>query len=445
MPTMSWPDTATAIRAGDPQGTVTSDTLRQFIVSRLQGAGFEGRSVLVVVPDATRTMPLPHIVAAIDEALRGRVRRWSVLVALGTHRALSEPELDRLFGVAEGEWMRRYPGVKRHNHAWWSPQTFHHLGALGRDEVRDLTGGLLDETIDVRINRLAVEHDHVLIAGPVFPHEVVGFSGGTKYLFPGISGREMIDASHWLGALIGVRDVIGAPGVTPVRALIDAAAAKLPTPTSCLAFVVADRESVHGAFFGGPLGAWAAAAELSAQTHIEHVPRPYRRVLSIVPPMYEDLWTAAKGVYKLDPVTADGGEIVLYAPHLRHVSIVHGEHIERVGYHCRDYLLAHLDRLAGVPRGVLAHSCHVRGDGSYDPATGERCRMNVTLATAIPADACHAVNLGHRDPTGIRVADWAGDPDTLIVHRAGERLYRLTSPPSRLTAPPSPLTAPPSG
>jgi len=384
-----------------------------------------GDSVLVIVPDATRTVPLPAVWAQVHAALAGRVRRLSVVVALGTHRAMTEAELDAHFGIGPGGWDARYPGVARHNHAWWDPATFHELGVLDPARVADISGGLLDEPIPVRLNRLAVEHDTVLIVGPVFPHEVVGFSGGAKYLFPGIGGTEMIDASHWLGALIGIENVIGVLGVTPVRALIHEAAALLPSRQLCLALVVAGRSTLHGAFFGTPQEAWARAAELSARTHIEYVGRPYRRVLSIVPPMYEDLWTAAKGCYKLDPVTADGGEIVLYAPHLRDLSVTHGAHIREVGYHCRDYLLAHLGRLGAIPRAVLAHSAHVRGQGGYDPVHGERCRIAVTLATALPAEACHAVGLGHRTVADIDIDAWREDPDTLVVPRAGERLYRL--------------------
>jgi nickel-dependent lactate racemase len=408
-----------------PGGVLDAEELREFIGGCLDEAELAGRSVLVIVPDATRTAPLPEIFEAVYDALAGVVRRLTVVVALGTHRELAEPELDALFGVPAGGWPARYPSARRLNHEWWRPDTFYELGALDRDWVGAVSGGLLDEAIPVRINRLAVEHDTVLIAGPVFPHEVVGFSGGTKYLFPGIGGPELIDASHWLGALIGLPGIIGVPGVTPVRALIDGAAELLPTPVLCLAFVVADRRSVHGAFFGDAGPAWQAAATLSAREHIGYLPRPYRRVLAIVPPRYEDLWTAAKGVYKLAAVTADGGELVLCAPHLTELSSTHGRQIRRVGYHCRDYLLAHLPELSRVPRGVLAHSAHVRGEGSYHPDTGERCRIAVTLATALPAETCYAVNLGHRALDSIDVDAWRRDPDTLVVPNAGERLYRL--------------------
>jgi lactate racemase len=412
-----------SVRAGDA-GTLDPDDFARFLHEALTGAGLDGASVLLVVPDATRTMPLPLVLSALWQALHGKVTRLTVLIALGTHRPLSEPELDVHCGVEPGTWATRYPGVDRLNHEWWRPEAFVTLGELDRDTVRQRSGGRLDETIVVRINRLAVEHDVVLIAGPVFPHEVVGFSGGTKYLFPGIGGQEMIDSSHWLGALVGVGTIIGAAGTTPVRALINQAAELLPTRQLCLAVVVS-HDGVHGAFLDTPVPAQAAAAQLSAEVHVTRVPRPYRRILSIVPSMYDDIWTGAKGVYKLDPVTADGGEIVLYAPHVSQLSSTHGEDIRRVGYHCLEYLTGHPDLMITIPRGVLAHSAHVHGDGTYDPVRGERRRIRVTLATAIPRVECEAVNLGYLDPADVDIDDWRDDPDTLVVPHAGEQLYRL--------------------
>jgi nickel-dependent lactate racemase len=147
--------------------------------------------------------------------------------------------------------------------------------------------------------------------------------------------------------------------------------------------------------------------------------------LSIVPSMYDDIWTAAKGFYKLEPVVADGGELILFAPHITQLSATHPE-ISEIGYHCRDYFLAQWDRFSHIPWGVLAHSTHLRGAGTYDAATGEeRLRVQVTLATAIPERVCRSANLGYLDPAMVDVAAFARDPDTLVVPRAGEMLYRL--------------------
>jgi nickel-dependent lactate racemase len=262
-----------------------------------------------------------------------------------------------------------------------------------------------------------------LVVGPVFPHEVVGFSGGNKYFFPGVAGQAVIDLSHWLGALLTSYALIGTRGTTPVRALIDRAAALVPTRRLCLALVV--RDGVRAVAFGTPEQAWAEAAEVSARVHVRYLDRPYRRVLALVPPMYPDMWTAAKGMYKLEPVVADGGTLVLYAPHVVDFSVTHGDVLAQVGYHVRDYFLGQWERFSGLPRGVLAHSTHLRGVGTWDAATGEHPRVDVVLATGIAPERCAAHALGYLDPRAVDPERWARDPDTLVVPHAGELLHRL--------------------
>jgi nickel-dependent lactate racemase len=258
---------------------------------------------------------------------------------------------------------------------------------------------------------------------------VVGFSGGNKYFFPGIAGPEIINFTHWLGAVITSYDVIGA-GYTPVRAVIDRAAGLIPRPTSCFALVVTHHGTV-GLYFGSPQEAWTAASALSAQTHIEWVDQPFRRVLAVLPELYDDLWTGAKGMYKLEPAIGDGGEVVIYSPRITEVSYTHGKLIDEVGYHCRDYFLKQWDRFKHYPGGVLAHSTHVKGLGTYDAGTGlERPRIQVTLATGIPEDRCHRVNLGYLNPAAIDLDQWQGreQDGVVVVPRAGEILFRLKQP-----------------
>jgi len=257
----------------------------------------------------------------------------------------------------------------------------------------------------------------------VFPHEVVGFSGGNKYLFPGVSGQELIDVSHWLGALITSADIIGTRGITPVRALIDQAAALVPGDHYALCLVVASA-GLRAAAFGEPRSAWAAAAEVAAETHVRYLDAPVRRVLSLIPHKYEDMWTGAKGFYKVEPIVADGGQVVIYAPHIREVSAMH-PHIVEIGYHCRDYFVGQWGRFKATPWGDLAHSTHLRGAGTYDPVDGERPRVTVTLATGIPEAVVRAINLDYLDPAEVDPDGWVDDPDTLVVPEAGEVLYRL--------------------
>jgi nickel-dependent lactate racemase len=369
-------------------------------------------------------MPMPLMFEIFGDLLRGRVTALDYLVALGTHPPMGDAALSALVGrpVTKGR-----TGFSRvFNHQWNDPGTFATLGVIPAAEIAELTGGLQRRDVPVALNRLVCEYDHLVVCGPVFPHEVVGFSGGNKYFFPGVGGPGIINFTHWLGALLTSAAVIGTLD-TPVRAVIDRAAAMIDRPVLCAALVV-DHDAIRGCFFGPAQEAWRAAAALSAGTHIVTVERPYRRVLSVMPQMYDDLWTAAKGMYKVEPVVEDGGEVVIYAPHIGEVSYTHGAFIDEIGYHCRDYFVAQWDRFGSYPGGVLAHSTHLKGAGWFDAATGrERTRIKVTLATGIPRERCERINLGHLDPASIRVEEWMNreHEGVLVSAPAGERLYRL--------------------
>jgi nickel-dependent lactate racemase len=209
--------------------------------------------------------------------------------------------------------------------------------------------------------------------------------------------------------------------------VIDRAAGLIDRPVACFGLVLT-HAGLHGLYFGTAQEAWQAASALSSQVHIVWVDRPFRRVLSIMPHLYDDLWTAAKGMYKMEPAIADGGEVVIYAPQIDEVSYTHGKLIDQVGYHCRDYFLQQWERYRDYPGGVLAHSTHLKGLGSYDPATGiETPRINVTLATGIPRERCDRINLGYLDPATVNVAEWEGrtEEGILVVPRAGEMLFRV--------------------
>jgi nickel-dependent lactate racemase len=383
-----------------------------------------GKRILIIIPDGTRTMPMPTMFALFQKILRPRAKAVDYLVALGTHPLMTDAQLTKLVGtpVADG----KAGDAHIFNHHWENPETFVRVGIIPAAEINEITEGRLAQDVPVGLNKLILDYDHILICGPVFPHEVVGFSGGNKYLFPGIASPEIINFTHWLGALITNYEVIGA-GYTPVRAVIDRAATLVPRPTSCFALVVT-HDGVAGLYFGTPQEAWTAASELSAKKHIIYVDRPFQRVLSVMPEMYRDLWTAGKGMYKIEPAVADGGEVVIYSPALSEVSYTHGKLIEEIGYHCRDYFVKQWNRFQHYPGGILAHSTHVKGLGQYDDATGiETPRIRVTLATKIPEEHCRHINLGYLDPATIDIAAWRDHEDAgvLVVPRAGEMLFRL--------------------
>jgi nickel-dependent lactate racemase len=402
------------------------DDVRQTLTAGL-ARRFTGKRLLVLIPDHTRSAPLTQLFRDLVEILHD-TRRLDFMVALGTHPPLSEAQLCRLVGITRQERQSTYRHVGLLNHAWDNPEALTRLGLIPQTQMKSIAGELwhpsLGGDVPVRINRAALAYDHILILGPTFPHEVAGFSGGAKYLFPGISGPEMIHTMHWLGALAGV---IATAGVreTAVRAMVRAAAQHLTTPVTLAALVVIDK-GLCGVFVGDPEAAWRSAADLSAERHIVWHDRAYQRVLSCAPPMYDELWTAAKAMYKLDPVVADAGEIIVYAPHLREVSRAHGEFIRQVGYHVLDYFLKQWEQFGHLPLGVLAHSTHVRGGGHFEEGI-ERPRITVTLASAIPAEECRHLNLGYLDPADINPADWEGREaeGILYVPEAGEMLHRI--------------------
>ena len=407
---------------------LTDKEAREIVREGLATLPVDGKRVLVIIPDGTRTMPMPLMFDLFEELLSPRAAAMGYLVALGTHQPMTDTQLSKLVGrrVVDGQAGRSHI----FNHQWDNPANFATLGVIPASDIRQITDGLMAQDVPVTLNKLILDYDQLIICGPVFPHEVVGFSGGTKYFFPGIGGPEIINFTHWLGAVITNYKIIGA-GYTPVRAVIDRAAAFVDRPTACLGLVVT-HEGLAGLYFGSPQEAWQAASALSAQKHIVYVERPFRRVLSVMPEMYDDLWTAAKGMYKMEPAIADGGEVVIYAPHITEVSYTHGKTIDEIGYHCRDYFIKQWDKFKGYPGGVLAHSTHVKGIGAYDAATRlEASRIQVTLATHIPEERCRRINLGYLDPAAIDLRDWQGREreaeGVLVVPRAGEMLYRVKS------------------
>jgi nickel-dependent lactate racemase len=408
-----------------PTGLLDQQTIYQTLAQGLEGK-FNGQKVLALIPDHTRSLPLPDLFRMVVEILRG-ARQLDFMIALGTHPAMTEQHIEKIIGITPEERSTTYASIGLLNHTWNDPDMLTSLGTMDKDEIRKIAGPSwhpsLPEEVVIRVNKLVLEYDHILIMGPTFPHEVVGFSGGAKYIFPGISGPDMINATHWLGALAGVVGTIGIKD-TPVRAMIHAAAARLNTPVTLAALIV-EGHDLAGLVVGDVFDAWNAAADLSAQRHIRWVERPFKRVLSWAPAMYDELWTAAKAMYKLEPAVAVGGEVVIYAPHLDVVSHVHGKYIYEIGYHILPYFLADWERFKHVPLGVLAHSTHVRGSGVMENGI-EKANVRVVLASKVPPEDCARLNLGYLNPAEVNVEAWKDreDDGILYVPRAGEILYR---------------------
>lgn len=412
------------IGKGYEQGQLSEAEVRELAAKGLEQLELRGKRALAIIPDSTRSCPLPIFFRLLCELIRPKARKLDFLIALGTHPPMPEEKINALLGLTPEERAAKFADVAIFNHEWDRPDALRQIGTIPADEIEEISDGLMREDVPVALNKLIFDYDQLIICGPTFPHEVVGFSGGNKYLFPGIAGAEIINFFHWLGAVI-TNPVINGTKWTPVRRVVDRAAAMIPVPRFCFSLVVLFHE-LKGLFIGTPEEAYSAAADLSAKIHIVYKPRPFRRVLSVAPKMYDDIWTAGKCMYKLEPVVADGGELIILAPHVDEISYTHGRVLDRIGYHCRDYFLKQMDRFRDVPRGVMAHSTHVKGIGTFENGV-ERPRINVVLATAIPEARCRKVNLDYRDPATVNPDDWRDreDEGVLLVPKAGEMLYRL--------------------
>src|SRR5205807_2022208 len=276
---------------GSTTAILTTEDVQQLVARACEPLALDGKRVLVIIPDGTRTAPIPLFFRTLYEQLGRRVAQLDYLIALGTHPPMSDEAIDQLVGVPANARVEQYPNVHIFNHQWSEPEMLRTIGIISREEAENLTGGLLSEEVPVTLNRMIFDYDQLVICGPVFPHEVAGFSGGAKYLFPGIAGPDIINFTHWLGARITSMHTIGVKD-TLVRRVIHRGAEFVPKPLLCLAMVLQGKE-LHGLYAGSYQDAFQQAADLSAQLNIIMKAHPFRSVLSQPSTMYDDLWTAA--------------------------------------------------------------------------------------------------------------------------------------------------------
>ena len=251
---------------------------------------YRGKKVLVIVPGRHTHRAGGFAVPNAVRQQTGRCHRsvFDVMIALGTHQPMSEEAICGRLEITAAERNAKYSGVRFINHEWNNPAALKNIGAIPSAEISELTEGRFAMDVPVEINRMVFEYDQIIIIGPVFPHEVVGFSGGNKYLFPGVGGPEILNFFHWLGAVVTNPMIIGNKW-TPVRKVVDRAGAMVERWKTLLLHGGACRTKVlAGIFAGTPEGAWDEASELFRKVHITYVDKPFHTILSCAPAMY---WT----------------------------------------------------------------------------------------------------------------------------------------------------------
>ncbi|MDI1240681.1 MAG: lactate racemase domain-containing protein [bacterium] len=395
------------------------------IVSQSVECVSPGARVVAIVPDKTRdditNILLPM---AIDELADRRLASFEVLIAQGTHSAMTPAEKDAKTGSSTwADWARSTPVL---DHQWDEAHDLIELGEIGSETVAAITAGAYAQSVKVSVNRRLspANCDFALIFGSVVPHEVAGFAGGAKYLFPGVSGRELTNVTHWIGALSGIENVIGQVE-TPVRRLIETAADMIPSRVVCFSSVVSRDEDgamrTHALFGGDLRESFRAAAEISKEVHIRRAGRKYKRVVALLDTHYDELWTGGKASYKLGGIIEDGGELVIHAPQITEFSRSHGAVIERFGYAPIDIIRELVSTSPELAENlcVAAHLAHV----AYGSKPNGDHLFRITLSSAISRERCEAAHLSYADPLKFDLGIYRGDGDTLVVQRAGRDLY----------------------
>ena len=418
--------TDTVIGRGAANANLSVEDMRP-IVEEALAAVPAGSRVLAVISDRTRDDNTPELFPLISRVLSARgALQLDALVAQGTHVAMSDADKRAKIGAA----LSSIPLLGTiFDHHWDRDSELTTLGTIAAEEISAQTGGLLQESVRIRLNAHLAPglYDVVLVIGATVPHEVAGFAGGAKYFFPGVAGPELTHLTHWLGALATIEKVIGRIE-TPTRHLIERAASFIPAPVIAFTSVATRDDSgfkTRALFTGDVRATVRQAAAISQQVHVRYTGRRYKRVVALLDEHYDELWVGGKASYKLGSIIERGGELIIYAPQLSAISLTHGALIEKYGY-------APLERVRDMVEGsdelranlcVAAHLAHVAyaGDKGEDGSIVPRYR--ITLAANLPEDTCRRVNLGYMDMRTFDLKAYSNDPDTLIVHNAGRDLY----------------------
>ncbi len=425
---MSSKPAPSTIGEGSPNLDLSPSALRAIIEQALLSIAPNAR-VLAIIPDKTRDDNTDLLFPFAAEVLAARsVAQFDALVAQGTHMPMTEDEKRAKTGLREGIQAPALGNI--YDHQWNRPEELVTIGELSAERVRALTGGLISDAVSVNLNRLLGPgiYDTVLIFGATVPHEVAGFAGGAKYFFPGVAGPDLTHATHWLGALASIENVIGRVE-TPTRHMIEAAADYVPAHVISLNSVVTrddnNRLRTHALFAGDVREAFRRAADVSRQIHIKYTGRKYKRVVALLDEHYDELWVGGKASYKLGGIIEEGGELLIYAPHLRAISETHGLLIEKYGYAPLDRVreMVALSAELQANLAVAAHLAHVSYAGHRDEGGHVIPRYRITMASALDEATCRRVNLGFMDHRLFRREDYNSDPDTLVVERAGRDLY----------------------
>ena len=351
----------------------TEDGLTPEEITAALARALEGRDlhhVLIIPPDFTRFHSnAGFITQTLYRLLADRGVDVDILPALGTHVPVTETQWKAMFGDI--------PYAKMLVHHWRTDVV--KLGDVPKEAVEEISGGLWHTPLDVEINRLVMDEKYDLIVSPgqVVPHEVIGMANHAKNLFVGVGGSQMINCSHMIGAVCGMEQAMGRDN-TPVRRLFDYGMehflyGKRPI-LFCLTVTTAPggRIRTHGLFIGEGRNCLTEAVKLAQQKNVDYVEHGLKKcVVYLDPSEFTSTWLGNKAVYRTRMAMADGGELIILAPGVRHFGedeTVDGL-IRKYGYRGRLHTLEIFEKPENedlrANMGAAAHLIHGSSDGRF--------------------------------------------------------------------------------
>lgn len=297
---------------GNENENLTAADLNAGLCEALDKLGAKSK-VLAIPPDVTRFYSRAGELTRYAYEYYGK-RLTDILPALGTHFAMTDAEIDRMFGDIPHNLFRV--------HDWRNELVT--LGRVPADFIRDVSEEKLNYDWPAQVNRLLVDggFDLILSIGQVVPHEVVGMANYNKNIFVGTGGAEGINKSHFLGAVYGMERMMGR-AETPVRRVLNYASDHFAKdmPIVYVQTVVAATEhgqAVRGLFIGDDAECFEKAAELSLKVNFKMLDEPLNKVVVYLDPHeFKSTWLGNKSIYRTRMAMADGGELIVLAPGLK--------------------------------------------------------------------------------------------------------------------------------
>ena len=347
-------------------GGLAPDEIRAGLAQSLQGRDL--KKVLLIPPDFTRMNSGAGIITAIYYKLL-KDAQVDILPALGTHAPMTREQQIAFFG--EG-----IPEERFLVHDWRNNVS--KIGEVPGEFVREVSDGLMDETMDVEVSNYLLDpsYDLILSIGQVVPHEVVGMANYTKNIVVGCGGSRFINRSHMLGAFYGMERIMGRDQ-TPVRKVFDYAEQnfiqKLPVEIQYVLTVTTtenEKTNILGMYISKERDCFERAVHLSQKHNLNYLPAPMKTcVVWLDEHEFHSTWLGNKAVYRTRMAMADGGRLIILAPgvHMFGEDDTNDRVIRKYGYVGRERVLALVKTEKDLQEnlGAAAHLIHGSSDGRF--------------------------------------------------------------------------------